>query len=522
MTEPRGGDEDTLAPARTPPHTGRRSRLVWGVRWATLGSLLAGYAVTEYADPVFRVEYAVCTLVSMAAFFLLLTRLNRGARATLPFWLLFLYMWLAYYVKFYWLAISPEVGLDLMPFRFSYSSPVALESAFTTITVACAGIFATAWLLIGGTTGGRGRPDANVRVAAEDTAQARHRRIGTAALWLAVGLSAAATVITLRTGISVMGVEGPSLPYHASGIVYLARNVLIPALLLLAFWAALEAGLRRRMKVVFGVIVVFGVMEMLLRSSRGALAPLVLSVAFLLILKGQIKRYRSLLVASALLVVVLHPVLSVYRNLRIHATDADLGQLLSSASKEVFAGGNTSLGETVALGATALSLRATGAEILIWYDDFGMRPLGDSALKVVTSPRGVAGYLTVGVFGFPADAVNEAAPGVVGWFYLVGGNGFVFLGLVAFTLLVHGLWRGLLRLHLRTEPVAQALFLTWLTLLTMDGVLESVAHRTILIWPLSILACEWIARTMERRGGRRRASAMVRGALQSVATHPET
>jgi hypothetical protein len=481
------------------------------VRWATLGSISVGYLLTSRADPEFRLGYFVCALLSIVFLSIVLTRLNKSIEATLPYWILFIYLWLAYYVKFFWFALVPEAGLSLLPFEFAFSSKVALDTAFTTITVAAAAISLSAWLLLGNDflQPRKSRPKRPSDLGSPS--RRGYDRLGNASLWLALGLSVVTTAVTLRTGISVMGVENAVLPYHLSGIISLTRSILIPALFLLAFWAALEARRTQRVRLVFFAMVLFGVTEMLLRSSRGALAPLVLSVAFLLIIKGKLKPYRPLLIASALVIVILHPILSAYRNIRIHAPDAPVQQLVSSASSEVLRGSDNSIRDAAALGITAILLRATGAEILIWYNGLGFLPLGRAAPEVLMSDRGVSGYLTVDVFGFAPDAVNAAAPGFVGWFYLLGGNLFVFFGLALFTWVVHLVWKKMLELHLRAEPVALAIFLTWLTLITVDGVFDSIASRTILFWPLSIIVCEWIARAMTGYASRKIPPSTVHG-----------
>jgi hypothetical protein len=475
------------------------ARIVGHLRWIVSATILLGYTLTAYSDRNFEAQYAFCTILSLGFFWILASRLRLGIRTTLPFWVLSLYLWIAYYLKSYWLAFNPDVGLELFQFSFTYVTPGAFARAFTTITVACAAMSLSAWLFVGRAFAGSQTSLRPSSVVINAPTKGKFRRLGNVALTFAVGLSVATTAITLRTGISVMGVEGPTLPYHLSGVVYLTRSILIPALLLLACWAALEARQRRRVILIFLVVVLFGMTEMLLRSSRGALAPMVLSIVFLLIVKGQLRRYRWLIVASAVLIVALHPLLSAYRNLRIHASDEAIAQLVSNASSEVFQGDGSSIEELATLGATAIVMRATGAEILIWYDGLGMQPLGRRAFEILKSPRGVVGYLTVDTFGFQETGVNAIAPGIVGWFYLLGGNWFVFLGLMSLLCFVQLLWKGLLRLQLRTEPVAQALFLTWLTLLTVDGVVESITDRTVLVWPIAVIACEWLARTWTGR-----------------------
>ena len=449
--------------------------------------------IAVIANPYLGMTFALCTLVSLFAFALLLSRLGRGYRRTLPFWVLFMYVWFAYYLKFYWIAVVPEIGLDFLPPDYVFSTTSAWEQSYLSTTVGTVAIFVTAWYCIGLRDIQVTRSNASVPRA---NLAASFQQLGIAALWTSTVLAVLTTIVTIKTGISVMGMESPELPFHLSGIVYLARSVLIPALLLLAFWAAIESNDNRRARVALLVTILFGLAEMLLRSSRGALAPMILSVAFLLMLKGQLRQYRRSIATVMLLVVALHPVISVYRNLRIGSGGAaDLGRFIANAGALVLKGGEDVPSGGLKLGLLSVLNRLTGSDLMLWFDGGGGHPLGlTAALNVLRSPRGLSGWLTFDAFGFPELAITAMAPGLFGWFYFVNGNSGVFFGLVAFTFGVYLLWNSLRRLRLRTEPVAMALFLTWLTIVVMDGVLDLLADRTTLVWPLSILTCELMAR----------------------------
>jgi hypothetical protein len=145
-------------------------------------------------------------------------------------------------------------------------------------------------------------------------------------------------------------------------------------------------------------------------------------------------------------------------------------------------------------GAELTFMRVCGVELLIIYNGVGVQQLGPRAWAELTGPGGIARYVTIDIFGFPSDENISIAPGFLGWFYLVGGNGIVILGLLGFTLGAFFLWKILAQMKIYSLPVAQTLFLFFLLNLAIDGVLESIFSLPTLAYPTSIAICEWFMR----------------------------
>jgi len=455
--------------------------------------LAAGYALTVGGDGGLSLGYSVATAWSLVLFWFAFRRCSRDLPGTLPLVMLLSYMWFAYYVKFYWLWLKPDVGVNFLQFTFTLP-PSSFGSSFLSITLATTGVTAVAFILAprNSSVGPGAAPAAPWATASR--IRRRFGRVGFGAILAAGPLIVTAVLVSVYTGVGVMGIAGPTLPFRMAGIIYVVRSTVVPALLLLGLWAAIEARRRLRVRLLLVTLLAYGVIEMLLRSSRGALVPILLSVAFLMLGLRKLRSYWPLFVTGALMVVVLHPLLSAYRNLRIDAVGLRMQELIPLAWTEALRASGGSLWTVAGIGLSNSIFRATGAEILIWYQGLGFQPLFANAPAVILSPRGLSGFMTVDVFGFPPAAVTAVAPGLVGWMYVVGGNGLVLVGCAAYSFAAMGLWRGLARMRLRSEPVAQALVMTWLVLFTMDGVLESFFSVATLAWPIGIAVCEGLAR----------------------------
>lgn len=142
--------------------------------------------------------------------------------------------------------------------------------------------------------------------------------------------------------------------------------------------------------------------------------------------------------------------------------------------------------------------RITGIEMLLYYTSVGVTPLGFGAFDIIRSPRGIAGYVTVDLFRTPEQANTSSAVSLPGWFYLVGGQGFMAIGIIFYVFLIGAIWNKLQKLRLRILPVAQALFLLWVYSVTVEGTLDSQIISFIAL-AASILICEWLVRYFEKR-----------------------
>lgn len=473
----------------------QNSRKRSNLRWFLPLLFIVGYLATAFHFGENAIEYAFLTSLSVAACCLLLSRLERSIQNTLIFWLVFAVLILGYYVKFYWITVFPEVGAGYILLDAFAFSATALFSAYTTTTYAFVTFCVTAWFLLG-LSDSKDTGMVTPTVMSDPIADTRQYRFaGSLALNIALILIPVTTVTMYIAGIAVMGVEGPSLPFRLAGMVFYTRSVFIPAMLLLQIWCSQQARLPKKIVVGVMLLVVFGLSDMLLRSSRGGLLTVLFSLGMLFLLSGyRLSKRHLLFFASGLMFVAfLYPIVSDYRQLRVYNPSGDIRILFADAAN-AYSGELGAFFDIFASGINALLMRITGVDMLIVYNGLGIQPLGDAAWYVFASPPGMGGYVTVDVFGFSPNATTAVAPALVGWFYLIGGNAFTVIGMVAFTFIIYVLWRMLIRLRLQSLPVAQALFLSLLLVMATEGTLDTIVALPVVAWPVSIAICEWLVR----------------------------
>lgn len=496
-TRSKRADSTKLIGLATSTGLRQRGREKYSFRWLLLFIFVAGYFATLYRFEAFIVEYTVLTGFSILACCLLLTVMNKTLQVTLPFWVILAVFISGYYIKFYWIAVFPETEFLGYILNVDFSSITALRSSFATTTYSFGAFCFVSWLLLLMSRDSKMKAVFSTVSSEQMLSVSKGRAVSSISMWIVLILIPITTFIMFATGIAVMGVEGVSLPFRFAGIVFFTRSVFIPTMLLLLIWSSHLAGLHRRKIVGVVILIVFGLSDMLLRSSRGALVILLLSMVFLfLISQGRVRiRYVLPFAVGLLSVSLLHPIISEYRNLRIGSGSFDVLELLVNAQRNVIGGELSAIWDTLKMGVGAILFRLTGIDLLIVFNDLGAQPLTGNAWSVLTSPRGLAGYVTEDIFGIPPHHINAVAAGFIGWFYLIGGNPFVVAGIAGFTSLVYILWGWLKRLRLKCLPVAQVMFLTLLLTITVEGTLDNFVAWPILVWPASIVVCEWLIRS---------------------------
>jgi len=478
------------------PERFRRCRRHLGPRWLLPLLFVFGYLATFRQFEPYASGYAVLTASSFLACCLLLGRMGCPFHVALPFWVILAVFMVGYFFKFYWIAAFPSETIFYDIFNMDVSAIDAQFSAFATAVYAFVTFSLAAWTLIGLSRRGKKiapGPDteAEMHVGAEGC-----RAASSIALWVSLFLIVATTYILQVSGIAVMGVEAISLPFRFSGIVFYTRSVFIPAMLLLLILCSRKAGLNGRAGIGIALIVVYGLSDMFLRSSKGGLATLLLSLLFLVLIdRWKIRRAHIVFFgACGLLLSLLFPLVSVFRNLRIDTGSLEIFSLLADAFQDLAGDDVRDFRDVMMLGFGSIIFRIVGVDILIALNSMGAEPLRDVAWAVLTSERGLSGYVTVDVFGFSPDAVHSVAPSLVGWFYLLGGNGFVVLGIAWFTAIGFVLWRLLSGLRLKSIIVADVLFMSLFTTMAVDGTLDSFFTWKMIVWPVSVVVCEWILR----------------------------
>jgi hypothetical protein len=481
---PRSGD--TVRTKRV-QRTTSGSWLRW--RWLLLCPFVVGYLLT---NPVLEGDsgYLWATLATIASCAILLSRLDRSLDITLPFWTIFAVFLVGYYIKFYWVVLDPNFLKEAGELIALAYSPTALLPAFNLATTAFVSFCLTAWVLLG-LTGRREVPN-----GAETHVEA-YRSVARFLVWLTPALMLFTFWIAYETGILIMGAASVNLPFRLAGMIFYARSTLIPALILMLIYCGNKADERVRTSIGIALLFIHGLSDVLLRSSRGQFVVMVFALGALLLVSGKVLRRSalSILLVGVLITSMLAPVITEYRNYRALSPEASIAEaLIGGVQSESVA--EVSFTELFTSGFRFVAMRVVGMEMLLVYMGYHVMPLGDSALAVMQSPRGFAGYVTMDLLGVPEYVSTSAAVSLVGWFYLVGGTISVVVGILGYLVLVWALWSGLRRLRLRILPVAQAILLVWVYTVTSEGTLDA-QFLPLMATLASIVVCEWLVRWFE-------------------------
>jgi hypothetical protein len=97
--------------------------------------------------------------------------------------------------------------------------------------------------------------------------------------------------------------------------------------------------------------------------------------------------------------------------------------------------------------------------------------------------------------GIPEWASTGVAPGLLGWFYLVGRLKYTLLGIVFYTMIVCIIWYTLARLKIYSLPIAQALFLFLLIVISSEGTFNSI-YLPALVVIGSVMLCELLSKNV--------------------------
>ena len=285
--------------------------------------------------------------------------------------------------------------------------------------------------------------------------------VGLVSTALAVGVSCG--VVQYVLGIGVMGMEtARRLPLLLDSVVIHSRLDLAPALVYLAIWLSDRSEDGRHRALPLAALVVLGLMDGALSTSRGSLLKLALPLLFLWLLTGRLTRRRFQFLALAVgLTILLHPVISALRSARMNASGPweAVASAVTAAWLEDPTGSLSTNGQRIVE-------RVTGAEG-VWFSVSDM-PVGIDLKRLAGHFTGdsLTVYYTKEVVGV-TRAADFRSPGLVGFSMLIGGwQGAVILPFLV-VLGVRAVWWPLGRL--RSSPVALSLWTMAMFLVVMEG-----------------------------------------------------
>jgi hypothetical protein len=266
---------------------------------------------------------------------------------------------------------------------------------------------------------------------------------------VAVALALMVGGITYKTGISLMGASAVELPFRLAGITFYTGQTIVPGLLLLTVYGGIAQS--RRDWVLTGCVtmVVYAIVDMLLRGSRGGAMQTLLLIVSLYYMLFPIRRSVVLLgVVFVCAVAMAWPIMSYFREARVEGEN--IGQALQIGIGDAYHSNHKS---NLLGGLSQVVGRVVGVEGYVAVRTMNYRIHPDQIIE-----PGVTKLFTNDVMGFSETAVHASAPGLIGWFFIVGGDWLAVIGLALFMAICSVIWHLLRRLNLGTLPVARALF----------------------------------------------------------------
>ncbi len=443
---------------------------------------LGGYALTYSYFEKFELEYLFLSILSFCASWLLINGLPFSTAVNPYIWTLIL-IFSAYYIQFYWIALDPDMIVDkkfwLNALNWLAYSKEALIKAYATITYAFATFCLTAVFLAG-----------NLKIPQEEKQHKEkfnYRLTSSVLFWTTFLLMGITSYAMYITGISQMGAESVYLPYRLAGLIFYTRFLLIPGLLIMLLWCSDVGGSRRQFNFGLLLLILHGLSDMLFRSSRGALLGTFIGVFMLFLITRRMSRQRlQLFVIILLATSVTFPVISSYRSIRAEDPRSTIMTSLKEAA-DISSDESSDIEET-AYGRIASMFFRGGMLSIIPIVGTGIEPIGSRAIQT-----SVTKFFTNDVLGYDPDHIHGSAPSLVGWFYIVGGNLFVIIGIIAYTTVTWIYWRAMIKMNLMCLPVAKTLFLFSLLNISIEGTLEGLGFK-VMVLSGSIAACEFFMR----------------------------
>ncbi len=443
------------------------------VKWTLPALFIIGYCLTFryfHDDPM---EYFLCNLLAAVSCTILLLHIRLFEQKFVAVWVAFILFVFLYFVRFYWITLDPTPVRGMLP---SYSYKAMVESsvsqlqAFKLSVLAFAGFsWSTAALLFYTKRKNAGN-DQFIENPDSTLSGMLARRVLFATTLLALALA----YLNYKYNIGEMGVSsGDALPFRMKGLIFYARTVFIPLAILLSIYLAERCGDLTISRLGISFLVMNGVVDMMLRSSRSGLLLSLVLLVFLMLAGGiRLRRKEKLIFAVLLpLAFIMVPFMTEYRYIRMNSSHSHFEAFLGALDLAK----NNGLSQLFK-GFQFVMFRMPGIESLWCMIASRAEPLGIHSLEILNSKNGIAGYLTTAIYPMKASDNTLLAPGFVGWFYLVAGSPAIVAGAVLTGILSAQAWVFLDRRYLVTGPVAKVFFLWMLFMAMTEGTLDGMSY----------------------------------------------
>lgn len=455
------------------------------IKWVLPLVFIFGFFLTfkHYEGNV--VEYLAYNLLASVSCAVLLTQVKLFDQKYIAVWVALILLVLLYFFRFYWITNSAFQLKYLLPLN-AYDTMVndrdALLQAFklSAIAFACFSFSSSALLFF------MRKQDSHVHQYIDSNNSTLYGVMAKCSLWLVTLLMLVLAYITYKYHIGEMGVpSGEALPFRLKGVVFYARTVLIPLIIILSIYLAERSGLIVASRLGMLILIMHGVMDMLLRNSRSGLLLALLLLVFLM-LTAEIKLQRKEKVFFAVMMVlatIMIPIMSVYRNMRY------LNFSYVDAFSNAFNVVSNDWVTQILFGLNFLFYRLPGIESLWCMIAHRAEPLGIQSVDIINAANGIAGYYTDLIYPPPQVVKTLYAPGFCGWFYLAAGlPGTVIGSLFTGALSVYG-WKFLGHRYLESATIARVFFLWMLFMVLTEGTLDSMVYM-FLVGLITIMVIE--------------------------------
>ena len=463
--------------------------------------LIGWFVCKDYLGNDYR--FLEASLQAIAATMALVICLRRPIEGMVPLVELIIIFLLGYYAKFYWLvltlAANDQVALlrfflpEVQPFLYTENLLRAFELSTWGYLAFCAGAIIA--------VGGGMFPRARVAIHVSSAKVKKLCMIYVSSAWV---MFIATTALTYGLGIGIRGGENIELPFKLAGIITFWRSLLVPGLFLLVLTWSDRKGLKLFWWAALIGLIAFGISTILIEASRGALVGAVAIPlgALWLTYRGFTKRRVFLLVVAFIVVALLRPVFTIYRQLRSSDPSASIAQVaaLTFQSAQSISGESSerSLGYLEPF--QEVLFRVIGIDSVLFFapqPDGGM-PV-DRIAAFLLRREDFADAFTREFIGWQGG-VSFGAPSLVGGLYWLSGTAGMVFSIFMLTLFLQWTWMYLYRSRWWTAPFAFVSLVQITFSVGSEGAFGA-ALQSFLVMAVMFVALEFVSRwKLPRRG----------------------
>ena len=294
--------------------------------------------------------------------------------------------------------------------------------------------------------------------------------------------------------IGIMGFNNINpLPFKLTGIIFYFKIITIPLMLLMAISLSNMVNNLQLTRLSILVFLLNSCYDMLLRNSRGSLLFSLL-ILLILIIVTQIKLKKIdfiTLFILLLLSLIFVPIAIEYRKIRTNFDMSIYESLMINLKINYI-----DIIYQFFDGLLFVLFRFPGIESLWSLLALTEQPiLQGKVWNVIFEPGGISAYLTKFIHFIPGN--SYAAPGLIGWFYIIGGIVSVVIGSIIFSFISVYIWTNIINHKLIVFKETSKVFYLWIFFLSItdgniDGLLLSLIVGIFTIIIQNIIFCKII------------------------------